>query len=74
MPGTAKEVGVADRFDERQSIHGGAKYLKKMLLRYKGDVRLALYAYNAGPGTVDAWLAGKRELPAETIEYAKRIL
>lgn len=74
MPAAAKEVGVSDRFDPTQSVHGGAAYLKKMLVRYKGDVRLALYAYNCGGGCVDAWLAGKRELPAETLNYAERIL
>jgi soluble lytic murein transglycosylase-like protein len=49
MPGTASALGVADAFDPRQNIMGGAKYLSQLLARFDGDVRLAVAAYNAGP-------------------------
>lgn len=51
MPGTASDMGVEDSFDPYQNVYGGAKYLKKMLNRF-GDIRLALAAYNKGPGKV----------------------
>jgi len=51
MPTTAAELGVTDRFDPRQNLFGGADYLARQVLRF-GDLRLALAAYNAGPGRV----------------------
>lgn len=51
MPGTAAELGVADRFDPLQNLFGGADYLARQVLRF-GDLRLALAAYNAGPARV----------------------
>ena len=51
MPGTARELGVTDPFDPLQNVMGGSTYLAKQLKRF-GDVRLALAAYNTGPGRV----------------------
>lgn len=51
MPGTAAELGVRDRFDPVENLSGGAAYLARQMLRF-GDLRLALAAYNAGPGRV----------------------
>ena len=51
MPGTALELGVRDRFDPVENLRGGADYLARQLARF-GDVRLALAAFNAGPGRV----------------------
>ncbi len=48
MPNTARELGVTDSFNPTQNIHAGVRYFKKLLKRYKGNVRLALAAYNAG--------------------------
>ena len=69
--GTARELGV-DRYDVSQNIHGGAAYLRRMLDRYGGDTRLALAAYNAGPGAVDRY----RGVPPyrETQAYVVAIL
>jgi len=73
MPGTATEVGVSDRTDPGQSLRGGAAYLSRMMRRYQGDLSVALAAYNAGPGNVDA--AGGRipDFP-ETQRYVSRVL
>lgn len=51
MPGTALELGVRDRFDPIENLRGGADYLARQILRF-GDLRLALAAYNSGPGRV----------------------
>ncbi|AXQ31363.1 lytic transglycosylase domain-containing protein [Solimonas sp. K1W22B-7] len=52
MPGTAADLGVSDSFDPAQNIRGGVTYLRLMLDRFGNDQKLALAAYNAGPGAV----------------------
>lgn len=69
---TAKHRLGNDPFDPRANIHAGAAYLSAMWDRYR-DVRLMLAAYNAGPGRADAYAAGRRGLPAETIAYVAAI-
>jgi hypothetical protein len=72
MPATARELGVDDPFDVRQNIDGGAGYLRQMMDRFGGDVRLALAAYNAGPGTVEKY---NGNVPyRETQDYIERVL
>jgi len=71
MPATADELGVLDPFDPAQSADGGARYLKRLLHAYGGNVRRALAAYNAGPGRVA--VSGPLSLPEETQSYVTRI-
>lgn len=73
MPDTAKELGV-DPHDLDQNIRGGIQYLKQMHDRYGGNWDRALYAYNWGPGNMDAYLqTGKglngQPMPSETLNY-----
>lgn len=72
MPSTAATYSVRDAFDPRQNIETGTRYLKDLLNRYKGDVSLALAAYNAGPGKVDA-ASGVPAIP-ETLKYVNQVL
>lgn len=51
MPGTALDLGVRNRFDPVENLRGGADYLARQIIRF-GDLRLALAAYNSGPGRV----------------------
>ena len=71
MPGTARMLGVENPFDPAQNLAGGAKYLGQMLKQFNGDVKLALAAYNAGPGAVQR--AGGIPPYRETQNYVKRI-
>jgi soluble lytic murein transglycosylase-like protein len=71
MPDTATQFGV-DPYDPKQNIQAGSKYLKQLMTRYKDDTSLALAAYNAGPGVVDA--AGGIPKIAETAAYVAAIL
>lgn len=73
MPGTARELGVTDSYNARQNMDGGARYLKQ-LMRDFGDTRLALMAYNWGPGNVRSYVRGRKKPPAETRNYVPAVL
>ncbi|MES1925672.1 LysM peptidoglycan-binding domain-containing protein [Salinisphaera sp. T31B1] len=91
MPGTADHMGLPrdwwydGRNDVIASTHAALDYLTRLRARYDGDWLLALAAYNAGPGRVDAALERARaeglddsywnlELPLETTEYVPKLL
>ena len=72
MPGTASGLGVKDALDPTQNIDGGVHFLSQLLKHYNGNVRLAVAAYNAGPGAVDRY----NGVPPyqETQTYVNRVL
>ncbi|WP_370554269.1 lytic transglycosylase domain-containing protein [Edwardsiella tarda] len=82
MPGTAKDMGVANPYDPAQSIEGGTKYMAQLLKKFNGDTSLALAAYNNGPGNVNKALKATggnsygdiaASMPAETRNYVPSI-
>jgi soluble lytic murein transglycosylase-like protein len=71
MDSTAVELGVTDPFDPVQNIFGGTRLLSELLDRFKGNLRLALAAYNAGAGAVKRY--GGVPPYRETRDYVERI-
>ncbi len=71
MPATARELRV-DRTDPHDNLEGGARYLRQQYDRFGNNWRLALAAYNAGPGAVQKY----NGVPpfAETQNYVQVIL
>jgi len=86
MPGTAKELGLRrwpfdQRYQLEPSAQGAARYLNRLHTQF-GDWRLALAAYNAGPGKVQELLDRKgarsfdgiaMALPAETQLFVPKV-
>ncbi|WP_224248368.1 lytic transglycosylase domain-containing protein [Hyalangium gracile] len=69
MPGTARMLSVEDPFEPGPAIDASARYLAAQLARFD-DVRLAVAAYNAGPGAVH----GKVPRNGETEFYVAKVL
>lgn len=87
MPATAKSLGVTDIFDEKQNIFAGSKYIAQQIKKF-GDLKLALAAYNWGPGSLNKAInrvesKGKRvtwenikkyaSVPVETVNYVSKV-
>jgi soluble lytic murein transglycosylase len=78
MPATASDtdpdVERASLIEAESNVRVGAKYLKHLMNRFKGNIVLSLAGYNAGPNAVDRWVkesGGKRGMLEfiETIPY-----
>jgi soluble lytic murein transglycosylase-like protein len=72
MPETASELGVENVLDPEANVAGGTRYLRELLVLYKGDLIKALAAYNAGPERVEQY----NGVPpfAETRAYVSRVI
>ena len=68
---TARFLGVTNPYDPEQNIQGGVKYIKQLLDRFNGNVKLALAGYNTGPGNVRN---GKIPQNGETPKYVKNVI
>jgi soluble lytic murein transglycosylase-like protein len=58
MPETAARYALRNPHDPKTAIDAGARYFRDLFRRFDGRVDLALAAYNAGEGTVQAFLSG----------------
>lgn len=72
MPGTASEQGLSDPFDPLQALPKAAAFLERLRQQF-GNLGLAAAAYNAGPARVQRWLAGTRQMPAQTRAYVQAV-
>ena len=72
MPKNLKSLQIADPFNPLENIMGGARYFKKLLKRFNGELSLSLAAYNAGPAVVDFY----KTIPPfkETQKYVEKVL
>jgi hypothetical protein len=72
MPATARELGVTDAFDPAQNLDAGTRYLNELIRQFKGDLKLAIAAYNAGPNAVKR----HRGVPPyrETRQHVQKVL
>jgi len=71
IPKTAEMLKVKDPLDPEDNIRGGSRYLRMMLDQFKGDLDLALAAYNAGPTAVRSY--GGIPPYSETIRYVDKV-
>ncbi len=71
LPSTAARFTVTDIFDPAQNVEAGTRYLKQLLDQYRGNLTLALAAYNAGPDVVAKY--GGIPPIAETRAYVRRV-
>jgi len=72
MPTTANDLAVRNPFDPEENIEGGSRYLRYLIEKFRGDLTLALAAYNAGPKAVER--AGSVPQITETKQYVKKVL
>lgn len=77
MPENVQYYGVQDPYNIEQNIDAGTRHIKDYIKMYKGNVKMGLAAYNAGPGTLQRrgvkTEADFYKLPSETQNYVKII-
>jgi soluble lytic murein transglycosylase-like protein len=72
MPKNFHALNIRNPFNPRENIMGGAKYFKRLHVRYNGKLPLALAAYNAGPQMVDKY----KKIPPfpETHNFVEKVM
>jgi soluble lytic murein transglycosylase-like protein len=71
-PAVGEAYGAEDLFDPYANLDAGSRYLRSLMKDYKGDLELALAAYNAGPAAVARY--GGVPPFRETREYVRKVL
>jgi len=82
MDSTARAMHVRNAYNPDENLAGGTRYLRSLLDKYDGNVKVALAAYNAGPGRIDRLgidtdeelEARYDQLPRETQRYVAKIM
>jgi soluble lytic murein transglycosylase-like protein len=72
MPDVAAAFGVEHPFDPRENIMAGARLLRELLDQYRGNLKLAIASYNAGPAAI-ANYGGMVPPFRETQGYVKKV-
>ena len=72
MPATQRMLNVSNPFNPAQNIFAGTKYLKSLLVKYNGNMSLALAAYNAGKNAVKQY--GGIPPYSQTQNYVKEVV
>jgi soluble lytic murein transglycosylase-like protein len=72
MPENFRALRINNPFDPWENIMGGTRYIKQLINRFNGNLRLALAAYNAGPNSVDP-LNGIPNI-TETREFVEKVI
>ncbi|WP_297437501.1 lytic transglycosylase domain-containing protein [uncultured Clostridium sp.] len=77
MPANFKMLGITDGYNIEQNINGGTKILRNYLDRFDGDTKMALMAYNGGPGTMERRGVKSEsdlyKMPKETQNYVPKV-
>lgn len=78
MPSNYNHLGITDPFNIEQNINGGTKLLKEYMDKYDGNVKMALMAYNGGPGRMkNRGVKSEDDLykmPKETQNYVSKVM
>ena len=72
IPETAERFSVEDIFDPKSNIYGGAEYLSYLISLFKGDIKLAVAAYNAGLDRTKKW--GGLPFIEETVHFTRTVI